>query len=252
MDPLTITAAAGLRSRLEALDLLANNISNASTSGFKADREAYSLYLGEDSQNAAATGEGEAQVTAPHIETHRTDFSQGQLKVTGSTTDLALDGSGFFVVDGPNGTLLTRTGTVKVTADGKFTTVDGYEFATVEPRRIRLDPLKSFTVSADGTVSQDGQPMGRLKLAGVDTTTQPPKREGVYFAIDTKADSTNQTKLTASTAVVRQGQVESSNYSPSEASVRLVGVLRQFESLQKAIQIGTDMSRKAVEEVARV
>ncbi len=248
MDPLTTTAAAGLRSRLEALDLLANNIANSSTPGFKADHEAYTLYLGEESQGASEDGTGLSQATTPWIETHRTDFSQGQLKSTGLSTDLALDGSGFFVVDGPSSALLTRTGTIKVTSDGKLTTADGYEFATVEPRRIRVDPQRPFSVDTDGTVSQDGNPLGRLKLANLDATVQPPKREGVYFSLDTR----DQSKLTASTATVRQGQIENSNYSVSESAVRLVGVLRQFEALQKAIQLGSDMSRKAVEEVAKV
>ncbi len=248
MDPLTSTAAAGMRARLEALDLLANNLANSSTPGFKADREAYTLYLGDDSLDASLSGTGLAQVTAPLIESHRTDFSQGTLTDTHSPSDLALSGDGFFVVDGPNGPLLTRSGNLRVSRDGKLTTPEGYEFNTVEPRRIRLDPLRPYSVDPDGTVRQDGAALGRLKLASLNTSAQPPRREGVYFSLDSR----DLPSLASSRAEVLQGKLETANFSAPEAAVRLVAVLRQFESLQKAIQLGGDMSRKAVEEVARV
>lgn len=238
MDPLTITAGAGLRSRAEALDLLANNLSNASTSGFKADREAYTQYLGEESW----------QTTSPYIETHRTDFSQGQLKQTGEPRDLALEGRGFFLVDGPGGALLTRNGAFRISTDGRLTTPDGYEFATVEPRRIRANPALPVEVDAEGTVRQRGQTLGRLKLVNVVEGTQPAKLEGAYFSLDTRGVA----GLTASNAVVHQGKIEAANFSPAESAVRLVNILRQFETMQKALQIGGEMGRKAVEEVARV
>lgn len=248
MDPLTTTAAAGLRSRLEALDLLANNLANSSTPGFKADREAYGLYLSEDSMGADASGLGLAQATAPVIEVNRTDLSQGQITVTGLETDLALSGAGFFQVDGPAGPLITRNGRVQITAEGKLTTKDGYELTTVEPQRIRANPQIGFNVDSEGVVRQQGRILGRLKIVDYDFKAQAPKREGVYFALDSK----DLPALKASRAEVFQGKLESSNTSPPESAVRLVGILRQFESLQKAIQLGGEMGRRAIEEVAKV
>ena len=249
MDPLTTSAAAGMRARLEALDLLANNLANASTAGFKADREAYNTYIGDESAAAAADWTGLVQTTSPVVEIHRTDFSQGQLTITGNDRDLALAGKGFFQVDGPgDGALITRNGKIRVTGDGKLTTAEGYEFTTVEPTRIRVDPALPFTVDPDGTVRQQGNALGRLKLVNAPDTVQPAKRDGVYFVLDKTAAA----GLTASGAEVNQGKVEMANYSPAEAAVKLVSVLRQFESLQKAIQINSDMGRKASEEVAKV
>lgn len=238
MDPLTITAGAGLRSRAEALDLLANNLSNASTAGFKADREAYTLYLNEESW----------QTTSPYIERHRTDFSQGQLKQTGDPAHLALEGSGFFLVDGPQGPLLTRNGVFRITQEGKMVTPEGFEFATVEPRRIRATPGLEVEVDSEGTVLQGGERAGRLRLVSLPEQAQPAKREGAYFSLDVRDLPT----LRASTAQVHQGKTEAANFSPAEAAVRLVNILRQFETLQKALQIGGEMGRKAVDEVARV
>src|ERR1044071_5938381 len=71
MDPLTSTAASGLRARMESLDMLANNLANAETGGYKIDREFYSLYSSPEAG-------GNDPVTLPVIERHWTDFSQGR------------------------------------------------------------------------------------------------------------------------------------------------------------------------------
>jgi flagellar basal body rod protein FlgG len=233
---------------MEALDILANNLANTSTPGFKADREAYTTYFNAQSLEGAADGSGRPPATAPLIESLRTDYSQGTLSPTGSPQDLALSGEGFFLLEGRHGPLMTRAGSMRVAPDGRLTNHEGYEFATVEPQRIRADPLLPITVDPDGTVQQNGAPLGRLKIVERGAESQPPKREGVYFALDSK----DMKGLTAARAEVRQGMTEASNYSAPEAAVRLVAVLRQFESLQKALQLGGEMGRKAVEEVARV
>ncbi len=98
MDPILISAASGLRSRMESLDMLANNIANGSSGGYKADREFYSLYMAPE-----AAGSAPSAGTLPVIEKPWTDFSQGELRSTGNPLDLALAGRGFFAVQGPAG-----------------------------------------------------------------------------------------------------------------------------------------------------
>ncbi|MGH9721652.1 MAG: flagellar hook-basal body complex protein, partial [Bryobacteraceae bacterium] len=105
MDQLTLTAASGMRSRIESLEMLANNLSNAATSGYKADREFYGLYM---SANAASSAGGESAASRmPEVERNWIDFSQGLLKETNNPLDLALEGKGFFVADSPTGPLYT-------------------------------------------------------------------------------------------------------------------------------------------------
>src|SRR3974390_3421206 len=99
MDPLTATAASGLRARMESLDLLANNVANATTGGYKADREFYSLYAAPEAQDA------EPVATMPLIERPWIDLSQGVLQTTGNALDVALSGKGFLAVQGPSGPL---------------------------------------------------------------------------------------------------------------------------------------------------
>jgi flagellar basal body rod protein FlgG len=119
---------------------------------------------------------------------------------------------------------------------------------TAAGRPLGLDPESSVKIDADGTVSQAGVALGRLKIVDWDAGTSPAKRDGGYFELDNASLGA----LKSSTAEVHQGFQEQANLSPAEASVRLVDVLRQFESLGKAVQIGAEMSRHAIEDVARV
>jgi flagellar hook-basal body protein len=98
MDPLLISAASGMKARMESLDMLANNIANSGTSGFKADREFYNLY----------------QQELPLVETRWTDFSQGTVLATGNPLNMALSGPGFFALNGPAGTVYTRNGNFQI------------------------------------------------------------------------------------------------------------------------------------------
>ena len=118
---MTAIAASGLRARMESLDLLANNMANASTGGYKADREFYSLYAAPEAQ-----ADSDSPTTMPVIERPWTDLSQGVLDTTGNSLDVALDGKGFFRVNGPNGPLYTRNGSFHLAADGTLVTADGY------------------------------------------------------------------------------------------------------------------------------
>ena len=140
MDTMTATAASGLRSRMESLELLANNVANATTGGYKSDREFYSLYAAPEAQDSDPIS------TMPVIERPWTDMSQGIVNSTGNPLDVALSGKGFFSVAGPNGPLYTRNGSFRLAADGKLVTTDGYpvlgvsgasnlDFAVFEPGR---------------------------------------------------------------------------------------------------------------------
>src|SRR5579864_8741501 len=106
MDPVSVLAAGGIRSRMESLDLLANNLANAATNGYKTDREFYSLF----SSNLAEAGATGNTSTLPLVDRKWTDFSQGVLQNTSNPLDMGLAGNGFFAVNGPSGPLYTRNG----------------------------------------------------------------------------------------------------------------------------------------------
>ena len=122
MDPLPSAAASGIRARLESLDMLANNIANSSTPGFKADREFYGLYLSAEAANSPS---GTSPTSLPVIERQWTDFTQGSLMPTGNPLDLALSGPGFFVAQSPSGPVFTRDGSFRLSLRGELITQDG-------------------------------------------------------------------------------------------------------------------------------
>jgi flagellar basal body rod protein FlgG len=244
MDGLSIAAASGMRARMESLEMLANNLANAATDGYKSDQEFYSLYVSPE-----AEGKGDFEPsTVPVVERPWTDFSQGLLRVTGSPLDLALSGKGFFAVDGKSGTLYTRNGHLRMSASGQVQTTEGYAVRTEDGSVLQGQFGKPIEVGLDGTVRQEGQVLGKLAVVDFADTAGLSKVGNNYL----QQSDPNVKPAPASGVEVQQGKLEGSNVSTAQAAVRLIGVMRQFEMLQKAISLGADMNRKAVEEVARV
>lgn len=246
MDSILIAAASGMRSRMESLEMLANNLANANTGGFKTDREFYSLYTSAEATQAGVDGTGGEPDTAPVIEKHYTDYSQGILRQTGNPLNVALEGQGFLTVNGPSGPLYTRSGSLQISSSGTLTTADGYALRTVTGKTIDTTSKNPITISTDGTVQQDGQDLGQLSIVNFNRDQIDKRGLNYFMAADPK------TAPKPSDAAVRQGHVEESNVSPAESAVRLVSIMRQFESLQKAMAIGVEMNKHAVEEVAKV
>jgi flagellar basal body rod protein FlgG len=242
MDPLTATAASGLRARMESLDLLANNVANASTGGYKADREFYSLYTAPESQYA---DEGS---TMPLIQKPWTDFSQGLVHDTGSPLDVALSGPGFFGVNGPSGPLYTRNGNFRLSAAGTLVSADGYAVRNDAGTTVTLQPGRPFEIAADGTIRQDGVVAGKLEVVNFPDSGGLVKQGANYF----RAADPSLRPSAPSATEVEQGRLEDSNTGPAEAAVRLVSVMRQFEMLQKAINLANEMTQQAVQQVAKV
>ena len=223
--------------------MLANNIANAETGGYKADREFYSLYASTEASDL----EGDTAARLPVIEKNYTDYSQGSMRGTSNQLDFGIEGKGFFAVNSPSGVAYTRNGRFQLTASGKLVTGDGYPVCGESGQAITLDPALPVSVAADGTIRQSGQIRGKLELVDFEDHAQLVKQGSTLFRLrDTK------TKPIASTAQVQQGRLESSNVGSSESAIRLVSVMRQFDMLQKAAHMGQQMNSKAIAEVAKV
>jgi len=233
MDPLMIAAASGMKARMESLDMLANNVANTGTVGFKADREFYNLY----------------QQQLPLIENRWTDFSQGLLVQTGNPLDLALGGPGFFALNGPSGPVYTRNGQFQISKTNQLVSADGYPLRNMldQGKPITVDPTQDTAIGKDGMVLQGGQTLGRLEIDQIPSAMDATAKLGSsYFSLNiaTAAKPIQDTE-------VLQGRLEQSNVSVSDSSVRLLSVMRQFEMLQRALNIGTQMNKEVIQEVAR-
>jgi flagellar basal-body rod protein FlgF len=243
MDQISVLAAAGMQARMQSLDLVANNMANASTNGYKGDSEFYSVFTSE-----AADDDGSGvPTTLPMIQRQWTDLSQGLLEPTNNPADFALSGKGFFVVTGPSGPLYTRSGSFKVASSGTLASSDGYPVLAQGGAPINADATQPIEISQDGTVSQGGQSLGQLQLVDFNDPSALVKQGNNYFR-----NTSSQAPNDASDVQVYQGKVEASNVSAAHSAVRLVGLTRQFEMLQKAISLAGDMNKKAIEEVAKV
>jgi flagellar basal-body rod protein FlgF len=234
MDQLLITAASGMKARMDSLDMLANNMANTGTAGFKSDREFYNLY----------------EQSLPTVERQYTDFSQGQLLQTGNPLNVALNGKGFFALNSPSGTVYTRAGNFRVSDDNQLETQEGYTLRNVldNGKPVSVDPKQTVNIAKDGTVSQAGQTLGQLEIAQPASPSDTLKKLGsTYFALIDK----NGTAPVAESTEVLQGQVEQSNVPTTDSAVKLVSVMRQFEMMQKAINLGTEMNKQAISEVAK-
>lgn len=245
MDNLTIAAASGLRSRMQSLDLLANNLANSATTGYKRDQEFYGVYSSADSDDPVNGG---ASATLPTVEKQWTDFSQGTIQVTGNPLDIALDGKGFLAVSGPNGTLYTRAGSLKILSSGTLASSNGYPLQSTGGGTIQVTPNNPITITPTGSVQQSGQPVGQIQLVTFQSTNSLQKMGSTAFR---NTDSKNPA-IPATNLVVQQGKLENSNVPVAEAAMRLVGVMRQSEMLQKAISVSSEMDTKSIQEVARV
>jgi flagellar basal body rod protein FlgG len=233
---------------MEALDILSNNLANSNTGGFKLDREFYSLYQGEQ----AVPADGQQATTLPVIQKGWTDFQQGLVTPTGNPLDLALEGKGFFAVDGPSGPLYTRNGAFKLSPAGVLTTMEGYPVRGVTPpnqppKKIQTVSQNPIQIAADGTVQQDGQTLGQIQVVDFTDAGALSKMGSSYYRTDPKVKANP-----AKDATVGQGKIENSNVAPAESAVRLVDLMRQYEMLQKAVNVAAEMNKQAIEQVARV
>jgi flagellar basal-body rod protein FlgF len=245
MDPLTSAAASGIRARLESLDMLANNLANASSPGFKADREFYGLYL---SAEAADSPAGTDPPILPVIERQWTDFTQGALTPTGNALDLALNGPGFFVAQSATGIVFTRDGSFRLSLQGELATQDGDRVQDQDGKPILLDASRPVEIGSDGTIRQDNQDVAQIAIVNFPDPAVLAKRGNNYF----RTGLSTLRAPPATAAEIVQGRLEVANLQPAESAVRLVNILRQFETLQKALAIGADMNKRSVEDVAKL
>ena len=244
MDPLLTAASAGLRSKAESLDILANNLANANTSGFKAEIERFTRYAGPGAQSDPDFSLNSPN-WIPEMERSWIDFSEGLSERTGRSLDLGIEGKGFFSVAGPQGKLFTRNGKFDTKPDGTLVTGQGYAVLDAAGAPIKIDPLQEVEITSNGGLFQSGEQVATIPLYETEGQDGISKFGLNYFAWSKPAKPVGD-------GVMRQGSLEGANVSPAQSAVRLVNIMRQFEGLQRAVAMSAEMNRRSVEEVARV
>ncbi len=237
-------ACAGLESQNQALELVANNLANLSTTAYRGQHPTFrSLLAGSPSigGNLLNYAINNYNVLG---DTHL-DPSPGNLQETGSPLDLAIEGGGFLVVKTQAGLRYTRNGSLQVSPKGQLITRAGDP--VLGQQGPILLPNGVPTISADGTISVDGALVEKLRLVEF-ADDSPPVSEGASYY---SASGAPPHPATASD--IRQGMLEASNVSAVAATVDLITVQRRFEMLQGALSAYYNtFNRIAAEDLPRV
>ena len=241
------TAASGMVTAMRRLSVVTNDLANAQTTGYKQERTATTTFAQQlvfEEAARANSGERGPLGLSNVAEEPELDLSQGSLEASGRTLDLALEGTGLFVVQTPNGTRYTRDGSFTRDAQGNLVTNDGAAVMG-EGGPIQL-PDGELSISPDGTIAVDGAPFARLRLVefGLD---QPLRRIGKNLL---EPKDGGEPALAVATNV-RQGFLEASNVDLTGAQTSMLELQRAYEANQRMIQYQDDMMARAVNDIAR-
>jgi flagellar basal-body rod protein FlgF len=224
----TLTRQSGLAREMQ---IVANNIANSVTTGFRAEGLIFSEFV-KPLENAASLSMGQGNV-------RKTSFEQGALTQTNATFELAIEGDGFFLVLTPAGERLTRSGAFSASAEGNLVTNDGYPVLDAGGAPVFIPQGADIAVSTDGTVSADGNPLGQIGIVSPINATQLVREDGVMFRADEGFEATE-------TARVLQGFVENSNVNPIRQLARMIEVQRAYELGQSFLETEDERGRAAM------
>ena len=233
------SAARGMIQQSAKQDIIAHNLANIATPGFKSRRAAahdFAAVFGAQSAAQRPTAAGNprpalaAPVADPVLVTSRSQ-AQGSLQRTGTKTDLAIEGPGFFIVDGPGGSSMTRNGSFTLNAVGELVTSAG-ENVLGEAGPIKVGSA-DWSIDSSGAVIVDGAVVDRLRIV-----ISSDEGQTVNAAPDERR--------------VTQGAVESSNVAAVGEMVATIANMRAYEANQKVIQSIDQTLDKLINEAGRV
>ena len=235
------------------LDIVANNIANLNTTGFKADGAIFSEYL----QNGArgeqfATPDKRISFVQDRQTWH--DMTQGGIQNTGSSLDVAIDGNAYFVVQTERGERYTRNGAFQVNAQGQLVTSAGdavlgdsgpIVFAPTD-RGITINPDGTIRVQEGGTTNDGGR--GRLRLASF-ANAQQLRKDGASTFMAPEGVQPVPPDLTVRLV---QGSIEKSNVRPVIEMGRMIELSRAYTEVATLLQSQAEMRRSSIEKLAEV
>lgn len=235
-------AMSGATLRSQELDTIANNLANASTVGYKRESFSSTMYAVR-AANAGNTDPlyPDARIMAVHSGSTFMDKSEGNMRTTGNSLDLAIKGDGFFAVQGksPGQVFYTRNGTFRLDKDNFLVTAAGEKVLDTSNNPVKIAGDGAITVFKDGTINIGNVSAGKLKLVKLDNTTH------VGGSLFSGAE--------AGTAggEVAQGTIEMSNVNPMIEMVGIINALREYEAAQKVITNFDTLAQRTVTEIAK-
>lgn len=226
----------GLYSAATAMDaadqnheVVASNLAHANVAGFRrrgVAMETFDSALAQVSQKTYGD-----DLSGTHIAKGYSNFEAGPISFTGNSYDVALSGDAFFVVQGPTGPLYTRNGTFQLSSTGELQTKDGRAVRGTAGNITIPPTTKNLSIGVDGSVSADGNSLGKLDLARFDNP-------GVLIPVGTTlfAAPPGVSPGSSSNSTVQQGYREGSNVEVVSEMVSMIAGMRHSESAQRALR----------------
>ena len=238
MDNATYAALTRQSGLMNELQIVANNIANANTTGFKAEGMMFSEFVADLGPQTESLS-----MAAPRIKL--TDRTQGTLTQTGGTYDLAIEGDGYFLVDTPQGQRLTRAGGFTPNENGELVTMDGNRVLDAGGAPVFVPTgAGPVGIAADGTISAGGTPVGQI---GIVTPTDPAamrRQTGTLFEAASGFAPVARPR-------VLQGFVEDSNVNPIAQVSRMIEVQRAYELGQSFLDTEDSRIRGVIQAIGR-
>lgn len=231
-----LTRQSGL---LREMTTIANNISNASTSGFRKEGVVFSEFI-------HAMPKDEPSLSMGFANGRSINLQQGALTQTGGTFDFAIEGDGFFMLEGVDGPVLTRAGAFTPSAEGELTNMDGLRLLDAGGAPIFVPPdAKTVSLASDGTLSADGRPVTQIGLFTPLDRSDLQHQQGVLFT----APGGTQPVLEGTS--ILQGFVEGSNVNPVQEITRMIEVQRSYELGQSFMEKEDERIRAVLQTVVK-
>jgi len=248
MDPAYYVAAGSLNARSLQLDVVANNLANAATVGYKSERSFFQVF-NKAAQSSRALARTRDVNDGTVLAQRGLDMSQGATKHTGRNLDLAIEGDAFFLVRTPQGLRATRDGRFKLGKDGELQSLDGSSVMGKNGQTLSLDPaLPVVGIGPDGTITQgpsaqEQKVIGQLDLKAYANPSAMVRMGTLRF------DPGGQQEVPPK-ATVAQGYLEQSGVDVAACMVEMIRINRLFEmSLKVASTLSNDLDARSINDV---
>lgn len=230
------SALSGNLAKMQALDAYTNNMTNATTYGYKKDRVIFQSFLDDESQNERNKGINFVRPPQQFV-----DFEAGAHQPTGGAFDFAIEGEGFFKVEGEDGIYFTRLGQFRRGEDGTLMFAGRYKLLGAEGRPLVV-PSGELEIDSEGRITNEGGQIGTLALFAIENTWLLEKRGGGMFRLppDQKTSPVEEPKLI-------RGNLEGSNVNLMQEMALMMNSLRSFEAYQKILKTYKEIGSKANE-----
>ena len=243
MENPTYIALSKLDAQQRTLDVIANNIANANTTGYKTEHVLFSDFLVRQKDAKTAPGGEILSFTQDRATYH--DQSAGSLSHTGNPLDLALGGTGYFTVQTASGPRLSRAGRFGTLTDGTVADASGHALLDTGGRPIQLPAGESnVQVASDGTISGTNGRIAKIGVVNVGDTGQLIPEGGALFRCDAKTTPADRPQIV-------QGAVEESNVQSISELTRMMQVEREFQFITQFVQSESDRQTSTIEKVTQ-